>query len=87
MMLYDACQARTNALAKNKRVKEMIDHISDCITECVSEGMFRTHTIIITVVLEEEELTFIKKNFEARGYNVNYRKESDNKIYLDIDWT
>lgn len=86
-MLYDACQARTNALARNKRVKEMIDHISCGIAECVAEGMFKTHTFIITVTLKEEEWTFIKKNFEARGYNVSYRKESDNKIYLDIDWT
>ncbi len=86
-MLYDAYQARTNALTRNKNVKEMIDHISSCIAECVAEGMFKTHTIIITVTLKEEEWTFIKKNFEARGYNVSYRKESDNKIYLDIDWT
>lgn len=86
-MLYDAQQARMNALANNKRVKEMLDHISSCIVECVAEGMFKTHTIIISVVLNEEEWTFIRKNFEARGYNVHYRKESNNKVYLDIDWT
>lgn len=86
-MLYDAHQARVNALARNKKVKEMIDHISSCVTECVAEGMFKTHTIIIAVELKDEEWTFIKKNFEALGYNVKCRKESDNKIYLDIDWT
>ena len=86
-MLYDAWQARVNALAKNKRVRGMIDHISSCVAECVSEGMFKVHTIIISVTLEVEELMFIKKNFESRGYNVSYRKESDNKVYMDIDWT
>lgn len=85
MILYNVAQARTNTLAHNKKLHDVMDSIVIAVMNSVEEGKFKTGNLRFSPEELEGNETFIKGYFESLGYKCSVN-ESRGAIFIEICW-
>lgn len=88
MILYNVAQARSNTLAHNEKLREIMDVINRAVVKSVEEGKFKTDKLSFsTEVLKGNNERFIKGYFESLGYDCSIEIFRDRKvIFFEVSW-
>lgn len=86
MIIFNASQARTNAMNNNREVCIVMDTIEHYIQQAINEGRFKVKVLLINNKLEGGE-EFIKRYLENLGYTCSYTYDDEkNEIEFNINW-
>lgn len=87
MILYNVAQARSNTLARNDKLRKIMDVIIGAVVESVEEGKFKTDKLSFSTEDLENNEAFIKGYFESLGYECSVEIFRDKKVILfEISW-
>lgn len=87
MILYNVAQARTNTLAHNKKLHNIIDTIDVAVMNAVEEGKFTTGELSISTEELEGNEAFVKGYFESLGYKCSCEVcKSKGRVSFEISW-
>lgn len=88
MILYNVAQARTNTLAHNEKLREIMDVITRAVVKSVEEGKFKTDKLSFsTEDLKGNNERFIKGYFESLGYKCSCENcRSKERVFFEVSW-
>jgi hypothetical protein len=85
MILYNVAQARSNTLAHNKKLHDILDSIIVAVTKAVEEGKFTTGNLRFSPKELEGGEAFVKGYFENLGYKCSVT-ESRGALFIEVNW-
>ena len=86
VIIFNACQARTDSLAHNKDLQSILEQIKKSIAKSVEEGKFETDDIIFPRSTIGRNKVVIEQYFNSLGYSCSCTNTINDNISIKVNW-
>lgn len=86
VIIFNATQARTDSLAHNKELQNILEQIKNSIVKSVEEGKFETEDIIFPKSTIGSNKVVIEQYFNALGYSCSCTNIINEGICIKVNW-